>query len=66
MTREFPDKVSPEEKARRRRVIRGWTDNLSEYNMRFPNHCIAYLKGYRDDPPEGYTDPEWSGHGNPC
>jgi len=58
---DFPDKVSKEEKARRRRVIQGWTNNLSQYNMQFPNHCVGYLKGYRDDPPPGYTDPEWTG-----
>jgi hypothetical protein len=65
MTKEFPDKVSPEEKARRRRVIRGWTDNLSEHNMRFPSHCMAYLKGYRDDPPAPYIDPEWTDDAKP-
>jgi hypothetical protein len=53
---DFPDRVSPEEKNRRRRVIHGWTDKLSQYDMRFPTHCMAYLKGYRDDPPPGYTD----------
>jgi hypothetical protein len=33
--------------------------------MRFPNHCIAYLKGYRDDPPAPYIDPEWTDDAKP-
>lgn len=25
--------------------------------MPFANHCMAYIKGYRDDPPAPYADP---------
>lgn len=53
---DFPDRVSPEEKQRRRQVIRGWSFKLDGPDLRFAHHCMEYLKGYRDDPPPGYAD----------
>lgn len=54
-----PDLVSAEEKARRKSVVKGWTFRIKDqYDVPFANHCMGYIKGYRDDPPAPYADPQ--------
>jgi hypothetical protein len=50
------------EEMRRRKIIQGWTFRLKgASDMRFADHCLAYIRLQRDDPPPGYTDPLQSG-----
>ena len=49
------DLIAPEEKARRRKVVRGWTFKIENGNdIPFINHCTAYITGHRNDPPAEY------------